>query len=651
MMAVLSNFSVYRIGDGNHALAGEATEVFIDTYSWDGNPVNSPSLVSSTAMPAAGASAFTVTGTGFTDGGLSRSDDGQYLLAAGYRKDDGTTGILATESAGATPRVIGRVSVGGAVDTSTGLSDAYSGNTFRGVASSDGTSFYTSGAGVSGSGGVRYVASLGDTTSVNLGESSFDNVRQIYVVDGNIYLASGSGTPGHSIYQIGTGLPTTGPQTYTPFLEPETSLSEQFNAAYLADLNPSVDGFDTMYVMNSINGGSGLEKWSLDNGAWVKNGTQLSFPSGPIQVQAGSAFGITGISQGDEVTLYMTTTSGGNGPSALYALTDTSGHNATMNGTVEWLLDAPSSGGFGDASVFKNIALAPSLAPAIAITGGSASYTENAAAVTVDPTLVLSDADSTDIYSARAWISANFAAAEDTLTWTNSANVTGSYNAATGELRLTGTATVAEYQTVLRSVKYANTSNDPATAVRTISFQVRDSQDVKNATASRNVTISAVNDAPVLTVPGTQSVGINQDRVFTAINGNAITLSDVDAQSGNLTLTLSVSQGSLTLATLIGLTGSGNGTGSLSYSGSLAALNAAVDGMYYTRLAPSPASRSTSASTTRATRAAAARCPTTSPSRSTSPTPSTRCLLSPPRSPRCSTRRTRPPQASIQAWR
>ena len=212
MMAVLSNFSVYRIGDGNHALAGEATEVFIDTYSWDGDPFNSPALVSSTAMPASGASAFTVTGTGFTDGGLSRSDNGQYLLAAGYRKDDGSVGILATQSAGRTPRVIGRIGVGGTVDTSTGLTDAYSGQTFRGVASSNGTSVYTSGAGVSGSGGVRYVAGLGDSTSINLGESSFDNVRQIYVVDGNIYLASGSGTPGHSIYQIGSGLPTTDPK-------------------------------------------------------------------------------------------------------------------------------------------------------------------------------------------------------------------------------------------------------------------------------------------------------------------------------------------------------------------------------------------------------------------------------------------------------
>ncbi len=126
MMAVLADFSVFRIGNGNHPLAGEATEVYIDTYSWDGNLANAPTLQSSIAMPTTGSTAFTVTGTGFTDGGLNRSDDGQYLLAAGYRKDDGASGISATESAGLTARVIGRISVGGTVDTSTALSDAYS---------------------------------------------------------------------------------------------------------------------------------------------------------------------------------------------------------------------------------------------------------------------------------------------------------------------------------------------------------------------------------------------------------------------------------------------------------------------------------------------------------------------------------------------
>ena len=48
-------------------------------------------------------------------------------------------------------------------------------------------------------------------------------------------------------------------------------------------------------------------------------------------------------------------------------------------------------------------------------------------------------------------------------------------------------------------------------------------------------------------------------------------------------LTLSVSAGTLTLSSTAGLTGSGDGTGSLSYSGALSALNAALDGLELTR--------------------------------------------------------------------
>ena len=47
-------------------------------------------------------------------------------------------------------------------------------------------------------------------------------------------------------------------------------------------------------------------------------------------------------------------------------------------------------------------------------------------------------------------------------------------------------------------------------------------------------------------------------------------------------LTLSVAAGTLTLSSTAGLTGSGDGTGSLSYSGPLSALNAALDGLTFT---------------------------------------------------------------------
>ena len=80
--------------------------------------------------------------------------------------------------------------------------------------------------------------------------------------------------------------------------------------------------------------------------------------------------------------------------------------------------------------------------------------------------------------------------------------------------------------------------------------------------------------------------------IFSAASGDGIALQDPEA--GPLDpawdLTLSVAAGTLTLSTTAGLTGSGDGTGSLSYSGPLSALNAALDGMTF---APPPGTRAT----------------------------------------------------------
>ena len=79
-----------------------------------------------------------------------------------------------------------------------------------------------------------------------------------------------------------------------------------------------------------------------------------------------------------------------------------------------------------------------------------------------------------------------FASAEDTLGFTNENGISGSYNATTGVLTLSGTATVAQYQAALRSVTYANSSDAPSAASRTVSFQVTDGAASSNALAGRN---------------------------------------------------------------------------------------------------------------------------------------------------------------------
>jgi hypothetical protein len=94
--------------------------------------------------------------------------------------------------------------------------------------------------------------------------------------------------------------------------------------------------------------------------------------------------------------------------------------------------------------------------------------------------------------------------------------------------------------------------------------------------APRRVALQAPTQS-VRLVPGTSFV-------FSAALGDAITLGDPDAGPLDPTwsLTLSVEAGTLTLSGIAGLTGSGDGTGTLQYQGHVSALNAALEGLRFT---------------------------------------------------------------------
>src|SRR5205823_9697984 len=100
-----------------------------------------------------------------------------------------------------------------------------------------------------------------------------------------------------------------------------------------------------------------------------------------------------------------------------------------------------------------------------------------------------------------------------------------------------------------------------------------------------NVTVNAVNDAPINTVPGPQQTNEGTTLVFSAANGNAISISDVDAGNGLVQVTLSVDNGTLTLGQLTGLTfttGDGTADGTMTFTGTMVDINAALDGMGFT---------------------------------------------------------------------
>ncbi|WP_327440010.1 VCBS domain-containing protein [Pseudomonas donghuensis] len=155
--------------------------------------------------------------------------------------------------------------------------------------------------------------------------------------------------------------------------------------------------------------------------------------------------------------------------------------------------------------------------------GGSLSYTENQVATTINSALTVTDIDSSNLTGATVSITSNFATGQDVLAFTNQNGITGSYNAGTGVLTLTGAATVAQYQTALRSVTYSNSSDNPSTTARTISFQVDDGTAANHASnvATTTVTVSAVNDAPT-----TSGLAITETSIsFVAADPDNATLS------------------------------------------------------------------------------------------------------------------------------
>ena len=225
--------------------------------------------------------------------------------------------------------------------------------------------------------------------------------------------------------------------------------------------------------------------------------------------------------------------------------------------------------------------------PAIDLNGASgASFSEGGAPIVVDGNLLVSDPDNATLAGATVTIEAmanpglEFLAAVTTGT-----NIAASFDGQTGVLTLSGNDTLANYQQVLRSVTYENLSQDPtagsSSPQRNIRFAVNDGA-ATSAAVIAAVALLAQNDAPTLSLPAPLTVASGFDGNITDANGNAVTAADPDASS--VLITLSVDNGTLSLGQTSGLTfqtGDGLNDASMSFSGTLADVNAALNSLTY----------------------------------------------------------------------
>jgi hypothetical protein len=164
--------------------------------------------------------------------------------------------------------------------------------------------------------------------------------------------------------------------------------------------------------------------------------------------------------------------------------------------------------------------------------GGSSS-------VDIDSTLTVTDIDSSTLVSAEVQLANGFVQGEDTLVFVDQLGITGTFDGVTGTLTLTGSATVADYETALRSVKYQNINSSPTFGMLTVGFTVNDGTDVSSV-ATRNLEVID-EDPPRVT-----------DDSATVVEGGAVVIDLAANDSDNFDL--------LDLASISIVAGPSNGT-------------------------------------------------------------------------------------------
>ena len=120
--------------------------------------------------------------------------------------------------------------------------------------------------------------------------------------------------------------------------------------------------------------------------------------------------------------------------------------------------------------------------------GGTLAWENGDGAKPIDGALTVSDVDSPMLIGGTVTITQGHDA-NDVLGFTTQNGISGSYNAGTGVLTLTGTATVEHYEDALRSVTFNTSGSPPSGANREVTFVVNDGDD-DSVAATSTVTVS-----------------------------------------------------------------------------------------------------------------------------------------------------------------
>ncbi len=170
-----------------------------------------------------------------------------------------------------------------------------------------------------------------------------------------------------------------------------------------------------------------------------------------------------------------------------------------------------------------------------------------------------------------------------TLTLGDASRLTYSSGGGTNNTSFSATGTLADIKAALNAAsgtKFFPQSTDyngTATVILTVDDLGNTGVDgAKQSTKTVTITVTPVNDAPINTVPGQQTVQQNAALVFSAANGNRLSVADLDGDV-RVQTDLQVDAGTLTAPAF-----SGSGTARLQLAGKVSAVNAALASVAYT---------------------------------------------------------------------
>jgi len=156
----------------------------------------------------------------------------------------------------------------------------------------------------------------------------------------------------------------------------------------------------------------------------------------------------------------------------------------------------------------------------------SQTFATGGGAVDVTASVAVFDYDNASMASADVQIAGNYTSPEDTLIFTSSSGIIGSWTEGSGALTLTGVTTKANWETVLHSVQYNNNNSSANEATRTVSISINDGTNT-SAIVTRDIVMNAVNQVPVLANLEGATLAYNDGDSEVAISGT-ITISDAD---------------------------------------------------------------------------------------------------------------------------